>query len=255
MNRITSRAFVLSAGEYRETSTLLRVMCEREGVISLVGRGLRSPKSRRGAAAQPFTLANIAYSLREDSTIGTLSGIEVERQFANLRGNLECYAVGSFWLEVLTVAVPPRAAPGPVFDLTVRVLEALDAGPAGSGAVVACWCRLLEELGFALQFRTCARCGGRENLNHFDVHRGGVVCSGCAGGRRLFPVGEGVTDTLARISQEPGPLPGTVPTRVLDSFLRLMRDVLEAHLDSRLRSYEFVEQCFRPPHRGRTSRS
>ncbi len=238
-----SRAFIVSSVDYRETSKLIHILCEQEGRISLIGRGLRAPKSRKTPATAPFTLAQITYNMKEGETLGLLTGIEPERMFTGIRTSLESYALASYWFEIVRTAAQPRLASPEFFELTESFFNSLDNPRGLSDFTVWHFGRLLQALGFGAGFHECAVCGKSDLLEHFDASVGSTICARCALPRRRYlPVNCGGHGQVAAAlfseaqPRQPAPLAGE---QMLPFFL-ILHELLTMHLEQPLRSFRFV---------------
>jgi DNA repair protein RecO len=221
---------------YRETSALLHVLCDKEGRIALVGRGMRAPRSRR-AVPDAFSLVQTTYSLREGASIGNLTGIEVERSYSGLRERIEAYALANFWFEILRVATQAREAPAGLFELTVRFLEVMDSSSRPVAHAIPLFVRLAAELGYAIDLQRCGVCGRASELVHFDVGIGVVVCARCAKpGAEYLPV-EGRTLDLMKGSVSVAHKYGFAEAL---GALAVVERLLNLHLDHSFRSFGFV---------------
>jgi DNA repair protein RecO (recombination protein O) len=241
MPTVKDRAFVLDAADYRESSTLLQLLCEREGRVALVARGLRSEKSKKAAAAQPFNLVQVSYFLRDEATIGNLSAIDIERQPSLLRERLDAYAVAALWFEALRVAAPARVPAGELFGLTGALLDALESAPVRSVRVLRLWFRLLEALGFGASPGACGACGGIYGLAHFDLRQSCTVCSFCAKPTiRYFPLPDGTDPQLHALGMPRPPAGLVFADAAGNAMYRLIHELLTRHLDAAFRSYRFL---------------
>ena len=115
-------AFVLHRYPYRETGFLLRVFTRKDGLISLIKRGAKNPKSGYYSLLQCFQPLKIDYRLRGE--LGTLIAAEREAEAVNLSSNA---LYSAFYLNelllALIVAHDPQAA---IFDLYAETLKRLD---------------------------------------------------------------------------------------------------------------------------------
>jgi DNA repair protein RecO (recombination protein O) len=235
MARHKSRAFVLSAADYRETSKLLQLFCEKEGRISVIARGLRSPKARKAQLADGFNLLQVNYTLKDGATLGMLTGLEPERLYSGLRQNLEAYALASYWFEIIKVAAQSRIAGDEVFRLTDEFLQSLECGGLSRDGV-----QLLldfaQELGFGLQLFACGSCGAREGLRRFSIGAGATYCQNCTPppGRVLI-VPEGQLENIRNAKTD-------LSRAASGAFLKLLNEFLSTHLDHRFATFGFVGQ-------------
>lgn len=230
-----SRAFVIDIAPYRETSTLLHVLCEHEGRIALVGRGLRGPRSRR-SAPDAFSLVQITYSLGEHASIGNLNAFELERLFEGLRQRIEAYALANFWFEILRVAMQAREAPAALFTLTLELLDTLDDTARPISGAVPLFIRVAQTLGYAIDTRRCARCGALGRVAHFDVSIGIPLCAACATpSAPLVPI-----DACSVSLLSGAPLRSTLNPSAVLAILTLVERLFSCHLEHSFRSFPFV---------------
>ncbi len=134
---------VLHTRPYRESSLLISLLTLDHGLVSLVGRGVRG--GVRGRALQPFTELRLGWSGR--STLGTLTGFEVEKQHW-YKGNV---LASAFYLtELITRLLGERESHPRLFAGLRWALEEIQGGPA---FVLRSFEKLLlEELGYGLDF-------------------------------------------------------------------------------------------------------
>lgn len=244
MARHKSSAFILDASDYRETSKLLHVFCENEGRISLIAKGLRSPKSRNAALADSFNLVQITYTLKENATLGILTAIEGEQTFSSLRSRLSAYALANYWFETIKVAGQARVSSAELFALTRQLLMQLD---TSSNTALPCWhfLQLFQLLGFGAQFGECGDCNSTTALVQFDLSAGTTVCSRCNNPRRrLIPLPADLSAHLARAADMQSEPDTELTADLAWAFLRFANQFLSLHLDHRFRTFAFLESIY-----------
>lgn len=148
LSRITLQpSFILHHRPYRETSLLLDVLTETYGRISLIARGVRTPRSKLRYMLQPFTPLLLSYQGRTDLML--LNSVEVQGMPFHLRGeNL----FSGFYLNELIVRVLQKQDPHPQLYTNYHqtLLELQGAGFAQK-ALRLFEKKLLKELGYGLQ--------------------------------------------------------------------------------------------------------
>lgn len=153
MTRVADEAaLVLHARPYRETSAIVSLLTAGHGRIAVVARGARG--NRRGNWLQPFNRVRASWSGR--GGLATLTGCELTRH-AWLVGN--SLASGFYVAELVSRLLPEHeSAPG-IFTAACWVLERLEAGDAPEVVLRVFERRLLEELGYGLDFARDAETG------------------------------------------------------------------------------------------------
>ncbi|MBK80161.1 MAG: DNA repair protein RecO [Gammaproteobacteria bacterium] len=182
MTRVADEsALVLHARPYRETSAIVSLLTAAHGRVAVVARGLRG--HRRGNWMQPFNRVRASWSGRGGG-LATLTGCELERH-AWLAG--DSVASGFYVVELVSRLLPEHEAVPAIFAAACWVLERLEAGDAPEVVLRVFERRLLEELGYGLDFARDAETGADlEPGGQYVLHAGaGFVAASSAG--RGFP--------------------------------------------------------------------
>ena len=171
---------------YGETSWVLRALGRESGVVSLVAKGARRPKSRVSGALEPCSLSEVVWSAREGAELGTLVGATLLQGWPSVRADLLRSATAMALCEFPLRFRPEGEGNAPWFDHLLAGLRWLDGRteftPAASAAVLARFAlRLAEECGVGLSLSRCAKCGAElERAALFVGSAGGFYCGGCA---------------------------------------------------------------------------
>jgi DNA repair protein RecO (recombination protein O) len=188
---VRTRALILHAFPYGDTSRILRLLTPDYGVRSVIAKGARGPRSRFGGILEPFTEGEALFNLREGRDLLTLSGFSLVRGRQALGRHLTLFA-GASLLAELTLRTGTEGANPELYAFLVEALDSLadrDVPPAPT-ALAAAW-RLVALLGFQPEMEACTRCGrrlGPDEPSRFDVEAGGAVCLACRpAGRVLDP--------------------------------------------------------------------
>src|SRR5689334_5304785 len=89
MPALHTDAVVLHAFDYLETSRIFRLATREAGVLSVLARGARRPKSRYGTALDLFASGAADIYVKSGRDLHTLAGFEVNRSRAPLAADLE----------------------------------------------------------------------------------------------------------------------------------------------------------------------
>lgn len=229
---IETAAIVLHAFDYRETSRIVRLATRESGVVSVIAKGVRRPKSRFGQGLDLFTSGSAQLVVHPSRDLHTLAGFDASRARPALADSLRRFGAAAALAEIClrfgteaTAGVHDALAAG--FD---RIAGSTDADvPA---ATMAAGWRIVGELGFAPTLDSCALCH-RDLAPDEDVrfsHRsGGAVCTTCrtlVPGARALPASARNT-LLAWVGGSEVPLHDMPTAR---AHQRLLREFLEEHL-------------------------
>lgn len=168
--------YVLHHRPWRDTSRMLEVFAREHGRLTLFARGVRGANSRTASLLQPFRPLLGSWSARADA--GQLTQVEPMAD-----GGLPAAAMLPAWyLNELLLQLTVRNDPQPaVFDLYHATLGALREGESIQPVLRRFERRLLELLGYGIDFAREARSGeplGEPSYYHFHADLGFVAISG-----------------------------------------------------------------------------
>ncbi len=170
------------------------------GMVSARVRGGRASTKRFGGTLEPMHELSVTMEDKERE-LCLLKEARIVRPRTGIVTNLEAMEAAGCALRWTRRLCPARTPEPAVWACLQSLLDALDAvGPALSAAesspslgaserLVLFGLKLLSLLGYGLDLEACVRCGrpcpgGRSAF--VDVHRGGLVCTGCGGASRTL---------------------------------------------------------------------
>jgi len=249
---IQTDSLVLHAFDYRETSRIIRLATREVGIVSVIARGARRPRSRFSAALDLFASGVAHLSLHPTRDLHALTAFDLTRSRPELAESLARFTAASAVSE-LCLRFAREDDSGRVHAAATELFDAIGiaADDAVAGIALGGAWRLVAELGFAPALDQCASC-------HAPLPAAlTVVFNHCAGGA--------LCDRCARLSQGGRKLPADA-RRALGAWLagerddpadpasakahqRLLREFLEEHLgDGRpLRAFLTWEEQFQAP--------
>ena len=184
MSIVRTEAFVLKAFRFGETSMIYRLLTRDRGVVPVIAKGARSPRSRLGAAVDPFRRLDVTYYDRPGREIQTLSQAEVLADHRDVLASLERLEAAGRWFRFLRALLPDGAPAEPIYALAVEALERLERLPAGQLTRWQAYHRAAAaaRLGLAAQLDACLGCG-RELPDggplRLSIEAGGLACAAC----------------------------------------------------------------------------
>lgn len=211
---VTTTGILLRAHPYSESSKVLRFLTPEHGLVSVIGRGVRSRRHRSEAPLETFGEGVLTFSLRPHRDLHTL------QDFRQLTGAIVLgrdplrFIGASLWAELL-LAHALQGGDEALYEWVRSALAHLgvmEAERVPDWILAGGW-RILALLGFPPELELCVRCGEEigtitagGSLAHFTVAGGGVICPGCVGAERYPRIGPGALEQLRGfISGEPAP--------------------------------------------------
>ncbi|MCD8382478.1 MAG: DNA repair protein RecO [Clostridiales bacterium] len=175
---VTTKAVVLREVNYKESDKILTVLTPDLGRITVQARGARKKGSGRSAACQMLVWSEM--TLAEFRGRWTVTEASVEREFRNLRSDLEKLALGSYFAEVLESVVQEETPAGELLPLLLNCLYALDRLDKPPALVKAAFeLRAVSLAGFEPLLDACAVCGREPEAPRLNLTQGVLHCADC----------------------------------------------------------------------------
>lgn len=188
MALVRTEAFLLKTIRFGETSAICRFFTRERGVVPVIARGARRPRSRFGAALEPFHRLLVTFSEKPGREVQTLTEAELLDAHRAVVGSLERMTVAGSWFRFLRAVLPDGQPAEPLFDLAVDAMHRLETTPTPRLGRWETWHRAAAAgwMGLAPQLDACAGCGrelpGAEHLT-FSIPQGGLLCPACTVGQ------------------------------------------------------------------------
>jgi len=230
-------AIVMRSYPLGDTSRIVQLLSPERGRLAVVAKGVRGPKSRFGAALEPFTTIDAIIYYKPDRDLQFLSQAEIRARHAVLASSILRFAYASAVVELLDQAIAGEEPPGALYTLVQATLAELERVPEDAlrGAFMGYLAQLLAVLGYRPELARCVACGGEAGEGAgegaaWNAGRGGVVCARCAANdAAAMPFSAAARATLATLltAATPPAAPaleralGDELARALDAFMRM----------------------------------
>jgi len=191
MPQVKSEGIILKSVNWKENSKIHTIFTDNAGRQSIVDRGGRSLKSKRGRL-MTFTRMELGYFKSEKSDMSYISEVDPLESFEfKSDGTLGRLTFASAALELLYDLLPNDEPQEGLYHLTIQYLRLIDRIPK-KGVIpvfLAYFLKLLSYLGYRPNLAGCNSCGKEKEAiivpnaiggyYNFSPDRGGLVCSTC----------------------------------------------------------------------------
>ncbi len=146
-------AIVLHSFDFGESSKIISVFTREKGRISLIGKGLRNPKSKLHFVSQPMSILEITYYDKNREGLHLLASASNVVPMNAIFSSLEHITCGMMMIESFYLSLGENNAFEDLFDYSVNILNLLNNISSNPfNFFVASQFKLAETLGFWLQF-------------------------------------------------------------------------------------------------------
>jgi DNA repair protein RecO (recombination protein O) len=193
MPLVATEAVVLHAFDYLESSRIVRLATRDAGLVAVLARGARRPRSAFGTM-DLFAHGTAQISLKPQRDLHTLTAFDIANSRSSLGMSLSRFTAASMLAE-LVLRFGHEESARDLFAPLATGLDALQSRPdadAMDAALSAAW-QLVAALGFAPAIDDCALCHRQispDDPAAFALRAGGVLCPQCASeapARRQLP--------------------------------------------------------------------
>jgi len=240
----TDQAICIRVSDYSETSQVVSLLTRAEGLVRLIAKGSKRPKSKSGGRVDLLAEGRCVFSTGRKESLGVLMEFVETAGHGELRADLGRLHVGLCMLE-LCGALLAEGDPHPeVFDLLHGALARLGAPEASPRAVLAYFhYRLLRSAGLLGELTACVSCGRAPGTVgvYFSSGAGGLLCRDCEpAAEEKFAVPPAGLAALAALAAAAAGRRPRLPEKQARPVLALLTYHTEYQLGRRLRTARYV---------------
>jgi DNA repair protein RecO (recombination protein O) len=176
----------LRAVDYSETSQVVHFLTRNTGIVNLLAKGTKRPKSKSGGMVDLLAEGEVLFSCKNPETLGLLMEFSETVSRTTLRRDARRLNVSLYMIELVEKMLPEGDPHPPVFDLLHNTLERLSQSDSPIEAVLGFfqW-RFLRHVGLLGELSSCVGCGKTvmeipPNAEiYFSSQQGGILCPAC----------------------------------------------------------------------------
>ncbi len=225
--RHREEAICLRTTDYSETSQIVHFLTRGCGVVRLIAKGAKRPRSTSGGALDLLSEGDLVFTESRSGSLGVLIEFSESTSRSTLRKDAARLGAALYAIE-LVAEMLAEADPLPkAFDLLHNALLRMGQADAPVQAVLAYfqW-RLLRHVGLLGELRRCASCGGevnRERDTYFSSASGGLLCDRCqAGATEKVPVERSVLAGMVALAAAESGRRASLPDALAKGVNRLL---------------------------------
>jgi len=181
-DRPREKAICLYVTDFSETSQVAHLLARESGVVHLLAKGSKRPKSAAGGRLDLLEEGEVVFIPARGEGMGTLAEFTPRTHHSALRRRLADLNAALYMVEVTRMLLAEGDPHPAVHDLLSAALARLDRDEAPTQAVLAYfqW-RLLRHVGILGEMDHCVGCGEQVGSGSawFTSKEGGLLCRKC----------------------------------------------------------------------------
>jgi DNA repair protein RecO (recombination protein O) len=185
MKIIKIEGLVVGEQNYSESSKILKIFTKEKGLISVLSKGCKKPKSPLREGSNKLIYGNFDISFR-DNGISTLIGIDIKDIFKNivmdyhdLEKKMYTFVMIDVTLQVISDKEVDEEESKEIYDILISSIKKINEGINPKVLLDVVMLKYLKFLGVLPSLDSCAICGSTTNIITLDSSAFGFVCSEC----------------------------------------------------------------------------
>ncbi len=236
----TDTAICIRATDYSETSQVLTLLTRDNGVVRLLAKGSKRPKSKSGGAIDLLAEGRCVFTVPKGESLGVLIEFAEAISRTTLRSRLERLNAALYMLEVCGALLGEGDPHPEVFDLLHSALDRVGQANSSPQRILAYfqW-RLIRHVGLLGELGECVSCGGKIGMRevYFSSSLGGLLCRNCEPGvTEKYHVSSAALSGLAALAAAEAGKKPTLPDKQADAANILLAYHIQYQLGRRLKT-------------------
>lgn len=220
---IRTEGIVVKVQPYRESSVIFRLYTAESGLLTVMARGARRPKSPYGECLRTFVKGDFVLYFSGRSEFHHLREALLISDPGELLANEDRYLIANAIIEFTTKSSPVGVVNPRIFCLLDHHLDKLKTVQAWKemlGIFVNFMVQILKTIGYLPPLDHCLECGSKD-IQSFSVVRGGCLCPRHSS--EAIQLDRPVVDAIRRLSRGNPPSDIVALNRIFDLLFSFYR--------------------------------
>ena len=177
---------VIGTVDYKESSKIINILTANEGIIGVIAKGSKNPKSKIFATSNLLTYG-IFYLNYYKGNIPSLSEVDIKDCFKNIKKDFLKTNYSIFLLE-LASQVYRYDKSEKIYSLLIEGLKKINEGYDSQIITNIIELKLLEHLGIKPVVEHCVNCKKTTDILTISSYKGGYLCKDCIGKEPIYQI-------------------------------------------------------------------
>lgn len=175
---------IISTVDYKESSKILNILTSTEGIIGVLAKGSKNPKSKISATSNTLTYG-IFYLNYYKGNIPSLLEVDIKNSFKFIRKDLLKTNYAIFLLELIS-QVYKHDKSEKIYSMLIDSLKKINEGYDAQVITNIVELKLLQYLGIKPEVEHCVNCKKTTNILTISSYKGGYLCKDCVGNEPIY---------------------------------------------------------------------
>ncbi len=168
---------ILKETSYKEHSKIIQILTKEHGLISVIAKGSKSPKSKLRALTIRYTYGLFQIIYKEDK-ISTLVNADIINPLENIKKDIVLISYLGYLTE-LTLQVLKHEYDKEIYNIFMLSILKINDGFDPLIITNILELKYLNYLGVGISLNECVKCGSKTDIITIDGDAGGLVCKKC----------------------------------------------------------------------------
>ena len=175
---------IISTVDYKENSKIVNVLTEKEGIIGVLAKGCKSPRSKISSTSSVLTYGTFYLNYYKGS-IPLLTEVDIKDSFKYIKKDLLRTNYSYYLLELASQVYKHDKNPN-IYKLLITGLKKINDGIDEAIITNIIELQLLEYLGIKPEIECCVACKKTNDIVTLSSYKGGYLCKNCVGNEYIY---------------------------------------------------------------------
>ena len=168
---------ILKETPYKEHSKIIQILTKEHGLISVIAKGVKSPKSKLRALSIRYTYGIFQITYKENK-LSTLINADVKEPLEYIKSDILLISYLGYISE-LTTQVIKHEYNSDIYDMFITSILKINEGLDPLIITNILELKYLPYLGVGISLNECVKCGKKTDIITIDGDAGGLICKDC----------------------------------------------------------------------------
>jgi len=181
----TVEGFIIRERDYLESSKILDIFTKKYGIISVISKGCKKPKSSLCSLSSKMTYGNFNIYYKEGK-LSTLTNIDSINNLNVIKKDILKISYVTYIMELIFQVVKQVDTYEEIYDLFISTIIKINDNLDPLVLTNILELKLLNYLGVSPILDSCSICGTKDNIVTISLEKHGLLCKSCRTNEPLY---------------------------------------------------------------------